>query len=568
MSDDLRMSTGNDDPLRALGKQLPYDRPDASRRDNVRSSLLIAASEGRQPAVARRWILVGGGFVAGALAAAAVAIVLLRGDTTTSPSAREGFATIESSSAAELERSTVTTSTGTDELVRVRSGKLRLAVPSVRTGDHVRLQTGDAEVEGSGAYEVVVTADALASVTVATGTATIRVKGQQQAVFLAAGETWRAPVITADLDIAPATPDVVPTTADVDPSTPTAQSTAPLEPAIAAAALPTSIAPMPKSPAPTEPAVASAAPLTKITAPTRPTAAAPATNSTADARPAAALTKSTAPSEPSVTAAGLPTNRSADARPTVGAPTKVTAPTRPLAAAPPTNRSADARPTVGAPTKVTEPTRPLAAAPPPNRSVGAPTKVTAPTRPTAAAPPTKITAPTRPVATAPPTKNTSPIDPAVTAAAPTTGVGPTTVASRPSITAVADPAPALATGNSPTEKHFRAGYALLRANKHADAATELGKAADGDGPLAADARYFQAVALSKAGRGRDAERALVAFLDRAPTSVRRGRASVMLARLLVERGDTKSARAWFESALADTDPAVATAARAGIDALK
>jgi len=50
----------------------------------------------------------------------------------------------------------------------------------------VRLQTGDAEVEGSGAYEVVVTADALASVTVASGTATIRVKGQQQAVFLAA----------------------------------------------------------------------------------------------------------------------------------------------------------------------------------------------------------------------------------------------------------------------------------------------------------------------------------------------------------------------------------------------
>jgi TolA-binding protein len=122
-------------------------------------------------------------------------------------------------------------------------------------------------------------------------------------------------------------------------------------------------------------------------------------------------------------------------------------------------------------------------------------------------------------------------------------------------------------GSSPTEESFRAGYALLRANNHAAAAVELGKAADGDGPLASDARYFQAIALTKAGRGAEAERALVAFLDRAPTSVRRGRAAVMLARRLVGRGDPKSARAWFESALGDADPTVAAAARAGLDSL-
>lgn len=121
---------------------------------------------------------------------------------------------------------------------------------------------------------------------------------------------------------------------------------------------------------------------------------------------------------------------------------------------------------------------------------------------------------------------------------------------------------------SPTEQHFRAGWTLLRAGKATEAAVELGVAADtGDQPLASDARYFQAVALVKAGRGADAERALVGFLDQAPTSVRRGRAAVMLGRLLVERGDREAARAWFETAASDADPAIAAAARAGIASL-
>ena len=41
----------------------------------------------------------------------------------------------------------------------------------------------------------------------------------------------------------------------------------------------------------------------------------------------------------------------------------------------------------------------------------------------------------------------------------------------------------------------------------------------------------------------------------------------MLGKLIAERGDAKSARAWFESALGDADPAVVAAARAGIAAL-
>jgi TolA-binding protein len=119
------------------------------------------------------------------------------------------------------------------------------------------------------------------------------------------------------------------------------------------------------------------------------------------------------------------------------------------------------------------------------------------------------------------------------------------------------------------ERHFQAGWTLLRGNHPREAALELGAAADAGGadPLAADARYFQAVALVKAGQGAGAERALIAFLDHAPRSIRRGRAAVMLGCLLAGRGDVKTAQAWFDAAVADPDPDVAVAARAGLAGL-
>jgi hypothetical protein len=51
-------------------------------------------------------------------------------------------------------------------------------------------------------------------------------------------------------------------------------------------------------------------------------------------------------------------------------------------------------------------------------------------------------------------------------------------------------------------------------------------------------------------------------------SIHRGRASVMLARLTAARDDAVGARAWFNAALADRDPAVVAAARAGLAALE
>ncbi len=393
-----------DDNLRDLAGQLPYDRPVAERTEGVRAALLAAAAVPAQPSP-RRWLLVGGGFAAGALAAAAIAVLVLRSPSTTP--VHEAYARIESTSAAAVEHTlSATPSGGTDEVVRVHGGTLRLAVPATRAGDRVRVVTADAEIEGAGGYEVVVAADALASVTVMSGSATVRV-AKQAAMFLAAGQSWRATVQTADLTPVLGT---------------TSSSGSPIETTVERSATP------------------------------------------------------------------APTSNGATVNP----------------GPPATNRATATKPGSSTTNRATATTD------------GSPIEAELAPRPAVTAP--------------------------------------------PQITADAPPAP-----GSEIERHFRAGTALLRASKLADAVIELGAAADaGDTPLAADARYYQAVALVKAKRGAEAERALVQFLDHAPTSIRRGRAAMMLGRLLADRGDAKTARDWFTVAANDPDAAVAAAARAAL----
>ncbi len=435
-----------DDSLRELATQLPYDRPGVERTESVRASLLAAASVPAQPGP-RRWLLVGGGFAAGALAAAALAVLLLRSPSSTSLSSppREAYARIESSSAAAVEHTLAATpSGGTDEIVRVHAGTLHLAVPAPRVGDRVRIATSDAEIEGAGEYEVVVAAETLARVTVSKGSATVRLVGKQDAVFLAAGQTWRASIQTADLT--PVIPSRGGTTA----------SGAPLETSLDGA----SVAALPISPA-----------------------------------PAALPPPSTGPTSQK----GAPIAKTLDG--TSGAPRAATA-TAPRTA--PSPRTAGSTPA--------------------STSANGPIE-------------TELAPPPRPAVTAPPQQ----------------------------LTAEASPPPAPASPGSEVERHFRAGWSLLRANKLAEAVIELRAAADaGDSPLAVDARYYQAIALVKAKRGPEAERALVQFLDHAPTSTRRGRAAMMLGRLLADRGDAKTARDWFEVAAQDPDATVAAAAKAAL----
>jgi hypothetical protein len=396
----------HEEELRELGKQLPWDRPDDARREAVRSSLLVAASTSDER-VRTRWFVVGGAFATGAIAAAAAMLLVMRsgGERVQAQPKAE----IEASTSADFERTVTRTEHGVDELVRVHTGKISLAVGALPIGDRVRVATRDAEVEGEGSYDVSVANDAIREVTVKQGRATVRV-ARQQAVFLAAGETWKAPVIAATAEVVP----------------------------------------------PNEPLMAKPEPA--------PTLERRPSNAIAPAHVAPLQTES-----PSI---------SPREAPSVNASTESPAPAE--------HARATAQDHVAVTTPVVMP-------------------------------------PELP---------------------------------KPSSTSV-------------IETHFQTGWQLLKAGKAAEAARELGLAADADNdnPLAADARYFQAIALTKIGRKTEAEHALVAFLDHAKQSLRRGRAAVMLARLIAERGDAKSARAWFEAARNDADPSVAAAARAGLDAL-
>jgi TolA-binding protein len=428
------LDPATDSRLADLAKQLPFDAPDDARRESVRASLFLAVRD-EQAAPRRSWGLAGVGFVAGALAAAAIAVLVVRtpaSSSTPAPIADHGaYATVESSNAVALEHVITPTATGTIETVRVRAGKLRLAVPAVRDGDRVQLATRDAQVEGAGAFDVEVVDDSLRSITVARGTARVVVEGQAP-VFLATGQTWRAPIETDVL-----TPSV------------------------------------------------------------------PSTNVTA--------------ANPTDVVALAPTNPSNPANIVAVAPVQAD-----VAVTPPS-------PTVAS-----------RVAPPPT-DVRAPKTVTAkePTAPEATRTPEPARAPEVPPLTQPPVTANPPVaDPSVDTEA-----------------------------TDIVETHFQAGWKLLRAGKYAEAAKELGTAAAGEGPLAADALYFQAQALIKISRGTEAERALVAFLDRSPSSPRRGRAVVMLARLLAQRGDTGSARTWYESVADDKDPAVQAAAKHGLTEL-
>ena len=428
----------HDESLRELGTQLPWDRPDAARRDAVRSSLLVAAAEDNARPTTR-WYVIGGAFAAGALAAAAAVLLFVRSADRTAPVA--SAARIEASPAAQYQRQVTRTPTGVDEVVRLRGGSLTLAVGALRAGDHVRVATRDAEVEGEGNYTVAVSGDELQEVKVTDGRATIRMTGQQ-AVFLSTGQAWRADAVIAhaDMTAAPA--------AQVD--------TAPPSPQV-----------------------------------------------------------DTAPPSPQVDVPAPPI-----AQP--NAPTLAPGP----AASPPVIAAPRRAPHI------------VPGAPPASAAVHAAEPLPSVDEPKSAAP----------IVEGAQSKAPEPPAPAVTSPAP----------------AIAPPPP-----GKEVERRFQAGMALLKAGKAADAARELTAAADagGDDPLAADARYFAATALTKAGRKTEAERALVAFIDRAPSSIRRGRAAVMLARLIAERGDSTAARAWFESALGDADPSVVAAAKAGIASL-
>lgn len=83
-------------------------------------------------------------------------------------------------------------------------------------------------------------------------------------------------------------------------------------------------------------------------------------------------------------------------------------------------------------------------------------------------------------------------------------------------------------------------------------------------PLAEDASFWRAVALVRSRRAEAASRALHAFLESYPTSLRAGEASAMLGWILLGEGDLQGAEVRFRSAAADPVESVRASGEKGL----
>lgn len=497
-----------DDLLRDLAKDLPVERPTAARRDAIRSSLLVEAAESTvsRPVTARRWPMIAA-FTAGALAAAAIAVIIVRRPVP--PAERANLAQVTATTPeVRIEHHIVATEHGTDEIVRIREGVIALAIPAQRQGDRMIVKTTTADVEGdAGELEVTVVNEQLQAVRVKTGTAKVVVIGQAP-VILSAGQTWRASVITADLS-----PTQSPSTIAAAKSGSTNTAT----PADATNSAPTGS--------------------------TNPAATFDATNKApVDSTDAAAKSGSA--------------NATSKFDATTSEPTK--------------SRSTKTSVVARGDAKLNEPGPGATRVEGESKTNDSTTSVVARVD---SKQDSKLSVESKPGDSKPGDSKSSTV-----ARVETKPGDPKTGTSKSSIETIPPVEPTPSITKPPVavvkplsiEQRFKRGWDLLRAGKAQQAADELGAAADAspEAPLAADARYFQAVALVRANDPRAAERVLVQFLDSSPTSLRRGRAAVLLGRLLAERGDPASARRWLESAATDPDPAIAAAAKAGLQNLK
>jgi TolA-binding protein len=132
-------------------------------------------------------------------------------------------------------------------------------------------------------------------------------------------------------------------------------------------------------------------------------------------------------------------------------------------------------------------------------------------------------------------------------------------------------ASATETRRPPAPPSFNDAWSLLRGGRAAEAAAAFAAVAeaggDGDGGLVEDARYWQGVALARAGDARPAQEALAAFVARFPSSPRAGEASVILGWSLVRAGGPgarEQARAAFARAARDPADRVRASAQEGL----
>ena len=199
--------------LQAAARELPQLQPTEAQRSALRASL-VEAARAERPEPRRRTPSLRVSLAAGGALAAAAALALWW-SSSSSRSAGEGVvatdvgprrATIQSSSGAHFEHTRVLgPSAGdapgvVDEVVRLRQGRVAVAVEHLERGERFRVVTGDAEVEVRGtSFDVIVEDDRLVEVVVHTGVVEVRPDGREM-ISLHPGERWRAdeyPIRTA-----------------------------------------------------------------------------------------------------------------------------------------------------------------------------------------------------------------------------------------------------------------------------------------------------------------------------------------------------------------------------------
>ncbi len=139
------------------------------------------------------------------------------------------------------------------------------------------------------------------------------------------------------------------------------------------------------------------------------------------------------------------------------------------------------------------------------------------------------------------------------------------VAPQPAVPPLPLPAKAGLLGGA-TEEAFAEGWQALREGDAAAAARSFDRAAQSapDTALAEDARFWEAVALARAGNRNAAASAMGSFLDRYPANPRAAELSAMLGWILLDAGRLADAKARFMAALADPSPKVRQSAEAGL----
>jgi len=190
-------------------------------------------------------------------------------------------------------------------------------------------------------------------------------------------------------------------------------------------------------------------------------------------------------------------------------------------------------------------TAPSASAPPSLVSAPAPTRVI-PAPPSAPSPTSVPKRPAREATATPPTAR--PVETPNPAPAPTPAAQP--------------PAPP-----SPQTLRFEAGWTALRGGKANAAVDAFDAAANLPGPLVADAHWWRAVALGRAGRDGETLVALNRYLAAYPKSTRRAEASVMLGWLHFAAGRMDAAEAAFRVGAGARRAAVKGRAEEGLEAV-